>query len=479
MRAYRCLSCAFPLALGAALLCHNLARPWTGSYDANGALFSTVARNYLRHGLAATRGGQVANGGALGRDDFRFYTHHPPGLPLALAASFAVLGVHEWSARLVPIACTLGAAALVWLLARELGGHWAALLATLAFVAQPMVAFYGRMPDHEAPGALFALALAALYLRWQRGEGGRGVAWMSVLAFLGVWFAWVVAAVPWLLLACGLLARGRRGAWLAVPAAASLVGVATVFAHLAGVAGGADELWAALAHRTGSMAGDRGAAAAFGLGEFAARQWGYFHTCFSLTALAAAVAWTAGVGRAKGSGGLLVGALGLFGLANVVAFRQGAYVHIYYQFYLAAPLSLAAGLVLRARRRLRVQDAALVAVLLGGAVVGEGWWKLGRIRRASFYESQVAVARAIRATTREDDRVLVVWDEEASFRQLTYYADRNLTVVPDREAARRLLKRETFDGVVWSWVLFGPAVDVRYERVSPGGPRGRGRPPGG
>ena len=133
----------------------------------------------------------------------------------------------------------------------------------------------------------------------------------------------------------------------------------------------------------------------------------------------------------------------------------------------------------RARRRLRVQDAALVAVLLGGAVVGEGWWKLGRIRRASFYESQVAVARAIRATTREDDRVLVVWDEEASFRQLTYYADRNLTVVPDREAARRLLKRETFDGVVWSWVLFGPAVDVLYERVRTGGPRGRGRPPGG
>ena len=159
-----------PLAIGIRLLTLGITEQWTGSYDANGALFSTAARNPLRYGLIATRGGQVYNAGQLTPDRFRFYTHHPPGISLTIAASFALLGEAEWSARLVAILFTLGATALLYLVARELAGPWVGFFAALVFVVQPMVAFYGRMPDHEAPATFFALLLTWLYLRWAREQ---------------------------------------------------------------------------------------------------------------------------------------------------------------------------------------------------------------------------------------------------------------------------------------------------------------------
>ena len=480
MRVLRHLSWAVPLLVGAALLCINIAEPWTGSYDANGALFSTAARNTLRYGLVTTRGGQVVNAGRLAPDQFRFYAHHPPGISLTVAGSFAVFGVHEWSARLVPIACTLGAAALLYLVATELAGAWAGFFATLVFVVQPMVAFYGRMPDHEAPAAFFALALVACYLRWQRTERKAWLVAMCAAAFVGLWYAWVVFVVPWLLLGHHLLTTRRGWRWMLLPAGAAVLGFLSVLGHIAWIEGGLAGLWGALGHRLGAQAGDRAAEGTFGLGGFVARQAAYWWTCFSGVSLAACVAWALGLGRRSRSEALLVIALLLFGLFNVVAFKQGAFVHIYYQFYLALPLALAAGLALDGLRRRRVKGRPLVAVsLLAAALIaGEGWPKLTPIRWAVIpqYTDQVSLASWLKERTTPDDRVLVVWRERSSFSQLTYYADRNLVVAPDRVAADRLATEHDFT----KWAICDPVSggylwreELKQERPSP-----PARPPG-
>ncbi|MFP4057145.1 MAG: ArnT family glycosyltransferase [Candidatus Brocadiia bacterium] len=445
MRAPGHLSWALPLAIGATLLSLDITEPWIGSFDANGAIFSTAARNTLRYGLAATRGGQVVNAGRVSPGDFHFYTHHPPGLPLTMAASFALFGVAEWSARLVPILFALGAVALLHRVARTLAGRRAACLAALVFVLQPMVAFYGRMPDHEAPAVFFALALAALYLAWQERGGRWRLAALAVVAFVGLWYAWAVFLVPWLLLAHAVVTR-RRGAWrLLVPAAAAGLGAACVLAHAAWLEGGLGHLWDAFSHRVGSRASDRGGPGRFGLWDFARRQGAYFWVAFSVAALAPCAAWLLGVGRAAGRGTLLVAALAAFGLLHVAIFKQGAYVHLYYQFYLAIPLALAAGLALdgllaRAGREPLWGAAALVLL---AAIAAEGAWKLARIHRATDYQAQMLLVPHVLATTEPSERVLLVWDHRASFRQLAFYADRNLEVVPDRATAAR---RQAADG---------------------------------
>lgn len=435
----------------------GFASRWTGSFDANGALFSTAARNYLRYGLVATRGGQVVNAGRIEPADFRFYSHHPPGISLALAASFALFGVHEWSARLVCLLFTLGAAACVHRVARGMAGLLAGFFAALIFALQPIVALYGRMPDHEAPAAFFALLLTVFYVEWLRAEGRRWLVAMAAAAFVGVWFAWVVAVVPWLLLGHCWLTRGRSAVRLLIPAAAGVVGFLSVLGHIALVEGTLADLGRALTHRVGTQAGDRAVQGQFGLGDFLAKQGTYLWAGFSAVSGGLALAWVLGIGRAKRADVLLVAALAVLGLFNVLAFRQGAYVHIYYQFYLAIPLALIAGLALAALYRRAGRFLAPILMLGLVAAIGvEAWYKLLPARLGqlsdSFYPHQLAMADYLRERTEPEDRILLCCDWQRSLRQVTYYADRNILVVPTMEDARRLWAPGGFTkafGVFW------------------------------
>ncbi len=482
MRALRWLSLIVPLGVGAAMMAHDIAAPWTGSFDANGALFSTAARNYLRHGLIATRGGQVCNAGELRPGDFRFYSHHPPGISLAIVGSFAAFGVHEWSARLVPLLFTLGAAWCLHRVASRMAGPLAGFFAAGIFVLQPMVTLYGRMPDHEAPAAFFTLLLAVFYLEW-REDGRRGwLAAMAATTFVGVWFAWIVAVVPWALLAHGWLSGRRDAKRLLIPAAAGVVGFLSVLGHIALVEGGVGGLGQALVHRLGWEAGDRAAEGQFGFGEFVAKQGVYFWRGFSLIACGVALAWLLGLGRPRKAEALLVAALAAVGLFNVLAFRQGAYVHIYYQFYLAIPLALMAGQALAATARHgKWLLGPLAAIGLVAGVGAESWYKLlpARLGAAfdSFYPNQMWLARYLAEHTQPRDAILLRCNWASSFRQVTYYADRNFHVVPSMEEAEKLWAGGGFTkafGVSWvsGWNVH-PLFGAR-----PGGTLGPSPPPG-
>lgn len=477
MRVLRHLGWVLPLALGAVLLGERVFCPLWGSYDANTALYSIAARNCVRYGLWATRGGQVINGGEITPDRFRFYAHHPPGISLTIAAAFAVRGPHTWNARLVAVAFTLGAAAFLYLVARKLGGPWAGFCAAAIFVMQPMVAFYGAMPDHEAPAAFFALLLTWCYLRW-RGEQRRApLVAMAVTAFIGVWFAWVVAALSPLLVGHHVLTARRGWRRLLVPLGATALGFLSVLGHIALLEGGLGELWGALVHRLGSQAGDRTVTGAFGLAEFLARMGAYAWTCFTVAALLPALLWAVGAGRRR-SDALLVAALLLWALANIVGFKQGAYVHIYYQFYLAIPLALAAGLgagTLGRRALGKWWPAVALAVL--AIVAAEGRVKLRPIRRAVIpgYSAQMWAAEAVRQRTQPGDRVLMVWGMRASFRQLIWYSDRDITVVPTDREADQCLAQEPFDARIR---YHGGSLGCTVERLTPRGgarPRAPGR----
>ena len=284
--------------------------------------------------------------------------------------------------------------------------------------------------------------------------------------------------MPWLLLGYHMLVKRRGWRWMLAPVAAGFLGFVSVLIHIA-LLGELSGLWDALVHRLGSEAGDRGVGASFGFVDFMTRQGVYAATCFGLVASLAAVAWLLLRARRQRPPALLVAALLAFALVNVVGFRQGAYVHIYYQFYLALPLALAAGLGLDAlcqaasRRRWLLGAAAVVAAL----IVAEGWWKLAPIRQAEIgtYARQIPVARAIRSSTSPEDQVRVLWQLRASFRQLTYYADRDVSVTDDvSQARRRALLRE---GAKCFEVVREATGDAVWPVVNPS-PRERPRAPG-
>lgn len=218
------------VAVALPLLLWGVGEDWQLLHEDNGALHTTFALAHLRLGLAATRGHAFfvdqATGSAV------LYGHHPPGVSLLVAASFAATGSEQpWAARLVPIACQLTMLVLLALLLFEVLPRGAATAAALFAAVVPMSAFFGRMVNYEAPG-LAAVVAQLLGWWWLRtGRRGKGLVVLLGGIVFGGFIDWpplmagmTIAAIE---LACWLRCREREVLWRALlvggSAAATLV----------------------------------------------------------------------------------------------------------------------------------------------------------------------------------------------------------------------------------------------------------------
>jgi hypothetical protein len=160
------------LAYGAAIRAFNLTEPWGRHLvGIDGAWHSIIGRNLLRHGFFATHGAPVLNPGLSVPGEWTYYLHHPPLLDWIVALSFRIFGIHEWSARLVPLVFSLGTIVLTYRLVSRL---FAAaqpptlipLTAAFFMATIPMSAIYGMHVDYHGAIVLgFALAAITAYER--------------------------------------------------------------------------------------------------------------------------------------------------------------------------------------------------------------------------------------------------------------------------------------------------------------------------
>jgi hypothetical protein len=97
--------------------------------------------------------------------------HHPPLLPMVLAASFAVFGASVWAARLVTFALVLLSVVLLYLVTRRLYDAVVAGWACLLFATQPYLGGFAQSVLSE-PLAI-ALVLAAMFYLVRFRESSR------------------------------------------------------------------------------------------------------------------------------------------------------------------------------------------------------------------------------------------------------------------------------------------------------------------
>jgi hypothetical protein len=344
------------VALAAVLLCHHLTEPFTGLHEWQSAFMSGAARNHLRYGYAATRLGVIENHDAVPPEWFRYYTDHPPLVPVLVALSFRAFGQHESTARLVPIAFTLGSTVLIYLLGTALGGRRLGILSAFIFALLPMNAYFGRMVSHEAPTSFFALAMALAYLQWHRTRRPIlfGVALSAfVLGALCGWPAYYLAGILPLHHA---VTAGPRREWkvLVLPLTALLLfglHVGDVY-WLQGPEGlshlGSMFLFRTKLHLSPTLEalGIRPAAVTFTWGEFLVKELVQADTLFTpVVLILAGLGLHDAIRRRDGaalSDPLFMVALLLFGITHVALFPQAAWQHEYSLFYLSAPLALLA-----------------------------------------------------------------------------------------------------------------------------------------
>ncbi len=135
--------------LASVVLLYGITLPLAGQHDWNSVVYSNIARNHLRYGLLTTKLGMVTNFGQVEPANFGYFTHYPPLMPLLLAFSFAIFGINEWAARLVPI---LSAVVLVYFIFKLTAKLWnipTAIIACWFIVFSPMLLYYSKIPVHE------------------------------------------------------------------------------------------------------------------------------------------------------------------------------------------------------------------------------------------------------------------------------------------------------------------------------------------
>jgi len=353
------------LAVSALLLCRDIASPFNAWHELNDAVHTQFARNHIQYGLRYTALYSTWRDTIAPPSTPRRYLNHPPLVALWTAVPLLLFGDHEWSARLVPIAATVGSAALLMTILSRLGSPLLGTLAGFFFVTLPLTAYFGRMIDHEAPSQFFSLLMIHGYLEWTAAYEGscrprRGALVYAIGAVLGIGTGWAT------LLAAGLLGawharrvvRGTGEAPLLVwLAAIPVLTTATVVLHIAAGCGWDFSMFGALFEKR-SLSGEGGQQP---WSTWLAIQGLYFVRNFTwpgaLASLFCAPFLIRGLlpsGRRRpplrfplvGNLAAVTALCGLQGLLWLVVLKNQAWFHDYWQFFLAPYVALSmAGLV--------------------------------------------------------------------------------------------------------------------------------------
>ncbi|HKD77409.1 MAG TPA: glycosyltransferase family 39 protein [Ktedonobacterales bacterium] len=394
--ARRHLPFALILLLATYLITINMTTPWQSMHEDNGTLNESIALNHLRYGLGVTKGQDLLDleakqsfgpQGVSEAQHFAYffkgpvhpqvYGDHPPLLGLTIALSFVVFGFHFWAERLVPILYALAGMILFYTLVRRYFDIGIARFAAFLYATYPMMAYFGRNVSHESPTLFWALVLLTGYFRWrERGERRRWWAALMVVAVVaGGCYGWPLFYFSFLLFGIDWLAHRHADRKLALltllPAVIMFV---LVIAQIDWALGGTlHSLIGMFLHRFGGGSADiSGPLSAIGwfnqVTVWNAEGFGLWSqlalpfVVFFLARRFEAERWSPRM--------ILVALLTAWGISHVLIFRDGAYVHAYWQFYLLPFYALGPAwlCVTMARQHLHLPATRALALSMAGGV---------------------------------------------------------------------------------------------------------------
>ncbi|HEV8291265.1 MAG TPA: glycosyltransferase family 39 protein, partial [Tepidisphaeraceae bacterium] len=132
--------------------------PFHTTAEGVGSWYGIMARNYLRIPWSEHHGVPVQSIGHWPKTPLRFYSHHPPLMPLSIALSYKLFGQGDWQTRLPAVFCTIGSTVLLYLLLKQYSPP-AALYASAIFASLPITLYYGGQPEFLNPQFVFLLLL--------------------------------------------------------------------------------------------------------------------------------------------------------------------------------------------------------------------------------------------------------------------------------------------------------------------------------
>lgn len=309
------------ILLASFLFSININKPFIGQHDWNGVVYGQQAKNFLRFGYLPLKFGATLATADILPEERKYSTHYTPVLPILISFSYRLLGVSEWSTRLVPAIASLASVSLVMILGKELISVKAGIMAGILMVITPMFIYYGKNPVHEVVLLPFALLSFYSYQRFLATDMNK---WWKILllsltgAMLVGWPGYYAAG---LIFFHGILFRqSGKIRFLQLPLIATILLIIFLFHSIILNPQAAGDLQNIFFARLGGSS--------VGLIDFLTKELRYSINLFTATLLFLSSVWL--VSRSKNKSIILF--LGLFGLAHVLIFRQAGYYHEYLLF---------------------------------------------------------------------------------------------------------------------------------------------------
>ena len=453
------------LLLATVLSCYRIAEPaWDdthgkapldGFHGSILAEYGRIAQNYLKFGYLRTKLGQTTNYGWVeSSESFRYRVDHPPLIPLSLSVSFGLFGIHEWSARLVPVLSSVAILPLVFVLARRLARGRTALLASFLLSLAPLYVYYSRLPAQHILATSFSLLTFFFYYCWtETGKGGHyfGMYVSFVLGALSDWTAYFVVP-PILLHYIAYEYRKTRDFKFVLSFAILpfiLFGAHLGWAYLLGGKGVLKELLDLFLFRSLS-AGSR-------QGQFAFTWWDFYAIGYTrsklfltptlcLLSIVGSITLVAGLFQKESSKqNAFVLALFLFGLSHNLLFSNRVFIHDYAMLFHLLPffvIAAALGVEFVIEKVLLNRTTWVVPFVLAMCcyLPFQSISAIRQLHQVSVLPDLYLIGTRISALTDETDKVMASFGLDY---RMGFYADRPWTVATDLDTLTRLLPADS------------------------------------
>ncbi len=428
------------LIFAAIILSINLNKPFIGHHDWNSVWYSNIARNFTRYGFIQTKFGQVTNNDFVSAPYFSYFTHYPPLLPILISISFRVFGIHEWSARLVPLLFSLGTIAAVYFLTLKFFDKKTAILASAISTVLPIMIYFGKMPVQEV--LTIAPVLFAIYLYFNFVEKPNRTNFIKlvtglILSHLINWPGYYVTPLFFV----HYLIFGKAGNKLKIAASFPAFSVFMFLLHclhlilLTGkpLGGGMLQVFIYRLNLADKPIG-------YSTINFLKLQAKLIEIYFTIPVLmlsAVALFWILGQikNRKLSRPAQLLLMLAAFGVTHNTIFRNMAYIHDYMIIYLLPFFSVAASVgafYLLKRFKLRSYQTSILCILLIFAMLFEQHKFVSALLSSNGFKEGVELGKSINSQTASGDKVLILSPDFNKYFDVfvTYYADRELHFDP-------------------------------------------------
>jgi len=427
----------FITALTIFLLFDSLDKPYIGHHDWNGAFWGSITRNYLNY---------------LNSDSFLtnfprdlIFTHYTPFMPILFAISAGILGMHEYSLRLVSVFFSVIMVIFTYKIGKVLYGNLVGFVAAVFLMATPMFLYFGKMPDHEPIVTSLATVTLYFYIR-HKGKNTKHYFLFLLFLTLALLESWPAYFLLVPLTFISLFVRRERLNAVLVPIllAVAVLAFHLIFIFYAKGFSGAEGFFLSGIGRasTGKLF--------FGATEYAATTFVSTEARYAVIYFTRILLFLSGIYvasfvirlffRKTNTRDIYLFSLFVYPTCFILTFRELAFIHDYKLYHFLPFITLSAAVIfcnLLGRLQKFLEDAGVrtFTIKLGLGVIMFATWALVYFERLPYLKTLQATSfntpgyelgKLIKERTETEDYVLVNSREFKEFYEVfvTYYSDR-------------------------------------------------------